>query len=273
MFLHVVARDEGGAVVYESGAYNPSNGVLSHDEDAVIYEIKLGISTRLGPALGVTPGESFHFTLNDTVMKDNRIPPAGFTNAAFETFGGAPVDPYGPVPRYPDGQNWDVASYSLPAEARYVSAELYYQSTSKEYVEFLQSENNTNSAGDDMYNLWNNNGKCPPVLMNADSTEIVPIGVSGTLVTQLSLRAMTNPFRDELGLHLELPRPANVSMEIFSVRGRHLVSQSYGVLGAGPNRLTWDGCDQAGRNVSSGVYLVRVHVNDRVLNEKVVRWR
>jgi hypothetical protein len=272
MFLHIVARDAGGAVVYESGAYDPSTGTLIHDDDIVVYEIKLGISTRLGPALGVASGESFHFTLNDTVIKDNRIPPAGFTNAAFETFGGVPVDPYGPVPRYPDGQNWDVASFGLPQTARSVSAELYYQSTSKEYVEFLRDENTTNSAGDDMYNLWNNNDKCPPVLMNADSAEVSPIGVPGTLITQLSLRAMTNPFRDQLGLHLELPRPANVTMEIFSVRGRHLVSQSYGVLGAGPNRLTWDGRDQAGRNVSSGVYLVRVHVNDQVLKEKVVRW-
>ena len=39
---------------------------------------------------------------------------------------------------------------------------LYYQSTSKEYVEFLRDENTTNTAGQALYDLWTNNGKCPP---------------------------------------------------------------------------------------------------------------
>ena len=38
--------------------------------------------------------------------------------AAFATFGGAPVDPSHPSPRYPDGQNWDVATFHLPPTAR-----------------------------------------------------------------------------------------------------------------------------------------------------------
>ena len=42
---------------------------------------------------------------------------------------------------------------------------LYYQSTSKEFVEFLRDENRTNTKGQEMYDLWNNNGKCPPTLM------------------------------------------------------------------------------------------------------------
>ena len=48
-------------------------------------------------------------------------------------------------------------------------AELYYQATSKEYIEFLMSENITNDAGSVMYNLWLNNGKCPPELMASQS--------------------------------------------------------------------------------------------------------
>jgi hypothetical protein len=274
MWLHVVARNMGGTVVYESGAYNPSTGVLAKETDAVIYETKLGISTRLGPAIGLPSGESFHFALNDTIIKDNRIPPVGFTNAAFETFGGVPVDPSRPSPRYPDDQNWDVSSFALPPDAHFVSAELYYQSTSLEYVTFLRDENHSNTAGDDMYNLWNNNDKCPPVLMIADSLEIQVIDVpTGPLAKTLSLRTLTNPFRDELGLHLELPRPANVRMEVFNVQGRHLVRHDLGMLGAGPNRLTWDGRDQSGSDVGSGVYLVRVHVDNQALIRKVVRWR
>ena len=46
---------------------------------------------------------------------------------------------------------------------------LYYQSTSKEYVEFLRDENFTNTKGQDLYDLWNNNGKCPPEMMQTAS--------------------------------------------------------------------------------------------------------
>jgi hypothetical protein len=51
---------------------------------------------------------------------------------------------------------------------------LYYQSTSKEFVEFLRDENTTNSKGQEMYDLWNNNGKCPPETMVQAQLAIAP---------------------------------------------------------------------------------------------------
>ena len=42
---------------------------------------------------------------------------------------------------------------------------MYYQSTSKEFIEFLRDENTTDSKGQELYDLWNNNGKCPPEVM------------------------------------------------------------------------------------------------------------
>ncbi|MHC4093901.1 MAG: hypothetical protein ACYSVY_27125, partial [Planctomycetota bacterium] len=42
---------------------------------------------------------------------------------------------------------------------------LYYQSTSKEFVEFLRDENHTDTKGQEIYDLWNENGKCPPEVM------------------------------------------------------------------------------------------------------------
>jgi hypothetical protein len=146
VWLNIVAKDGGGNVVYESGAYDAATGVLTHDGDVMIYEAELGISPALAAALGAPGGKSFHFALNDSLYKDNRIPPLGFTNAAFGAFGGAPVDDSQPAPRYADGQNWDTATFALPSTARTVKATLYYQTTSKEYVEFLRDENTTNST-------------------------------------------------------------------------------------------------------------------------------
>jgi hypothetical protein len=150
------------ALVGESGAYDPNSGVLAHDAEVKIYETKPGLDEVTAPLAGVDPGPSFHFTLNNKIFKDNRIPPRGFANAAFASFGGSPVD-YS----YPDGQYWDDTYYAIPPGATSADVTVYYQSTSKEFMEFLRDENTTNSKGQEMYDLWNDNGKCPPEIMVA----------------------------------------------------------------------------------------------------------
>ncbi|MFC1738055.1 hypothetical protein ACFL1G_03285 [Planctomycetota bacterium] len=160
IWINVKFYDDTNSLISESGAYDPNTGVLSHDSQAKIYDIEPGIDPNLAAILGVSSGPSLHFVLNNTVYKDNRIPPRGFTNAAYADFGGAPID-YS----YPDGQYWDDTYYSIPLAATSTEVILYYQSTSKEFVEFLRDENVTNNDGNDVYDLWNNNDKCPPEVM------------------------------------------------------------------------------------------------------------
>ncbi len=160
IWLNVKFYDQAMNLLAESGAYDMETGVLSHDEQAKIYEVEPAIDETVSGITGLPQGKSFHFVLNSTVAKDNRIPPRGFTNAAFANFGGAPVN-YA----YPDGQYWDDTEYAVPDGAVSAQVTLYYQSTSKEFIEFLRDENTTNSLGQYMYDLWEANGKCPPELM------------------------------------------------------------------------------------------------------------
>lgn len=162
IWLNAKFFNAANALLGESGAYNTNTGVLNHDAQAKVYEIHLGIETNLANALGLPPGPSFHFVLNNQVFLDNRIPPRGFSNANFAVFGGAPVGH-----SYADGQYWDDTFYTLPTGATRAEVQLFYQSTSKEFIEFLRDENTTDSRGQEMFDLWNNNGKCPPTLMAA----------------------------------------------------------------------------------------------------------
>jgi hypothetical protein len=73
---------------------------------------------------------------------------------------------------YADGQYWDDTLYGMAPGATSAEITLYYQSTSKEFVEFLRDENTTNTKGQEMYDLWNNNGKCPPEVM---ATVTIPV--------------------------------------------------------------------------------------------------
>jgi len=169
IWINFKVYDSNGSLIKESGAYDTATGILTSDAEAKIYEIKPGLSEELAPQVGLTSGPSFHFVLNNEVFLDNRIPPRGFTNANFEMIQSAPVG-Y----TYADGQYWDNTEYYVPANAASVEATLYYQTTSKEYVEFLRDENVTNDWGQIFYDLWDTNGKSAPVAMNSSTFNITP---------------------------------------------------------------------------------------------------
>lgn len=158
VWINVRFYDGSDTLLAEHGGYDYATGLLTNDTR--IYEVHPGIGPNLASALGMDPGPSLHFVLNNQVYEDNRIPPRGFTNSVFATFGGAPVGHH-----YEDGQYWDNTLYEMPEGAERAHVRLFYQSTSKEFVEFLRDENTTDENGQFLYDLWNDNGRCPPTLM------------------------------------------------------------------------------------------------------------
>jgi hypothetical protein len=171
IWINVEFYDDANSVIGESGAYDPCTGVLTKDAGVKIYEVKPGLSALTAGLLGEPEGPSFHFVLNDRVYKDNRIPPRGFANAAFAEFGGSPVE-YS----YADGQYWDDTYYSVPVGAVRAEVTLSYQSTDKEFMDFLLEKNKTDSSGQTMYDIWVNNDRCPPVEMASMELGLSPVG-------------------------------------------------------------------------------------------------
>ncbi len=252
IWLNVRAYDAQDQLVYESGAYEAATGVLTHDADAKIYHIEPGISARLGALLGVTPGPSFHFALNDTVYLDNRIPPRGFTNAGF-----AAVQSPSVGNAYADGQYDDTTAYTLPFAARRADVTLYYQTTSKEYIEFLRDTNVTDDKGQVLYDAWIAHGRAAPVAMAAAS---VVIDISTAAADQVPpaatvlLPAAPNPFNPSTRLVYRLARTSDVSLRIYDARGRLVRTLATGPRDAGEYTVTWDGSNERGQTQPSGVY-------------------
>lgn len=270
MWIQVVAYDGADNPVFQSGAYDAATGTLDHDPALQVYETHLGISPGLAAALGTTGGPSFHFALNDTIYLDNRIPPLGFTNAAFTSFGGQPVDGSRPAPRYADGQNWDVATYPLPPGARRLTARLLYQSTSREYVEFLRDRNTTNGAGQAMYDAWVANGRAAPVEMARDSASFAPLD-AGPVFAGSAWSVRGNPFHGPLAFEVSLERGASVGWAVFDAQGRAVASVAAREHGPGVHRFAWNGRDRAGREAGAGVYWLRLTLDGATETRRVVR--
>jgi hypothetical protein len=164
MWINVRFFDVNDVIVQEHGTYDYGTGVLT-EADTKVYQTKLGLSPEVASDTGLPAGESFHFILNNVVLLDNRIPPMGFTNAGFEAVQSAPVG-YA----YADGAHWDDTVYAIPPDAVRAVVTLYYQTTSKEYVEFLQGANTTDNRGQIAYDMWQTYGKS--ALVDMDTVEI-----------------------------------------------------------------------------------------------------
>lgn len=160
MWINVEFRDDALNVLAERGEYASTTADLT-TSNTKVYEAQLGPDASIAALTGLPEGSSFHFALNNKYYKDNRIPPRGFTNAAFAAAQAAPV-----AAAYSDGQYWDDTLFRIPPAATTASVSIYYQTASKEYITFLRDENRTNDAGNVLYEQWELTGKSPPVLMN-----------------------------------------------------------------------------------------------------------
>ncbi len=78
-----------------------------------------------------------------------------------------------------------------------------------------------------------------------------------------------NPFNSETVISWFLQKPGPARLEVFSLTGQRLAVLQAGPQEAGFHRLDWDGRDDAGRPLASGVYLYRLMTSEGVLTRKL----
>ena len=82
-----------------------------------------------------------------------------------------------------------------------------------------------------------------------------------------------NPFNSQTALAYFLPAAGPVRLEMFSLTGQRVAILRHGLQQAGFHRLRWDGRDDAGRSVASGLYLYRLVTDEVVLTRKLILLR
>ena len=82
--------------------------------------------------------------------------------------------------------------------------------------------------------------------------------------------AWPNPFNPQTTISFTLDESQPVELAVYDVSGRLVRLLGAGVKEAGPHSITWDGRDQAGTGVASGVYLMRLTGLQEVLTGKLV---
>jgi hypothetical protein len=159
----------GSTPIAEDGAYDDATATLDVAHTTKLYEVRHVVSDDVAAASGLPVGTPFHLVLNGAVAHDNRIPPRGFTQAAFDRFGGAPAGA-----AYADGQHWDDTEYTIPLAATRVEVSLYHQTTTREYAEFLR-DTAPDATGQNAYDRWVARGRSAPVLMDRVTLDLAAI--------------------------------------------------------------------------------------------------
>jgi len=86
----------------------------------------------------------------------------------------------------------------------------------------------------------------------------------------MSLQAVPNPFNPRVNLQFDLPAASVTHLEIFDLRGRLVTDLGEKHRQAGSHSETWDGIDRLGRDLPSGVYMVRVRTDEGSASRKIV---
>ncbi|MHC4479237.1 MAG: fibronectin type III domain-containing protein [Planctomycetota bacterium] len=155
MFVNIKAY-AGDTLVYEVNPYDYNVGTLAGLNPAYspnspplepgqVHADELVYETHPKSAL-TGEDETFHFALATDRYKDNRIPPKGFriSEAADRlsrpVWHGVIAPDLFTADEYAGG--YDDVSLNIAAGADYVEVTLYYQGTSREYIQFLKDEIN-----------------------------------------------------------------------------------------------------------------------------------
>jgi len=69
-----------------------------------------------------------------------------------------------------------------------------------------------------------------------------------------------NPFNPETVIRYDLPTESDVVLEVFDLVGQRVRVLVADALSAGAHQVVWDGRNEAGESVSSGLYLYRLRV-------------
>ena len=158
-----------------SGRYDATAGDLVPDVQLAVFEA----------VHGRADGGLDHLALHDTIFKDTRIEPLGFQPDAdtapvgIAFLKGADGGALGAV-------EWTYR-VTFPAElagdAGVVTAKLFHQATSRDYVEALAQANATDSAGTQLLSIWNSTGQAAPVEMTRATQSIPLVSIGDSAVT------------------------------------------------------------------------------------------
>ena len=101
-----------------------------------------------------------------------------------------------------------------------------------------------------------------------DDNVSLPVGAE-LPANVLSVSNFPNPFNPSTTIKMNLPRPGDVSLKVYNVRGGLVRTLVDGQMAAGEHSIVWDGKTDSGNQTASGVYFYETRANGEVKINKM----
>lgn len=89
-------------------------------------------------------------------------------------------------------------------------------------------------------------------------------------VLTLSASNYPNPFNPETTISFTVPQNGQTSVKVYNLKGQEVRSLLNKEMTAGSSSIVWNGTDNSGDNVASGLYFVRVQNNGKAVTRKML---
>jgi DNA-binding transcriptional regulator YhcF (GntR family) len=87
---------------------------------------------------------------------------------------------------------------------------------------------------------------------------------------QIQAQSYPNPFNPQTEIAYSLPEDSYVKLTIYNVQGQKVTTLVDGYQSAGTRNVVWDGRDESGEGVASGVYLYRIEAGPHAVTNRMV---
>ena len=175
MWVHLTVKDENGKTVFESGGYDKDGNIIGQDKN---YETHYDIITSQDQVqiyeavMSDSKGSStFGLLKADKYLKDNRLPPSGFTSKhpSYDTtaiYGNAKDDPdFNKNSKGEEGSGSDIIKYkinNLQGSKFVVEVEVLYQSLNPAMLTYFEKYETSHTTL--FINAYRNSGITPVVM-------------------------------------------------------------------------------------------------------------
>ena len=100
------------------------------------------------------------------------------------------------------------------------------------------------------------------IITSVNDDELIP--------TEFELSAYPNPFNPSTTLRYSIPHSSDIKIKIYNLLGKEIWTKDETQTIAGMYEVVWNGVNNSGSKLSSGIYFVRIQANQQSKNLKLL---
>lgn len=164
-----------------------------------------------------------------------------------------------------DDEFIDICSYITETQTGIVELEFSYGSrgVNTKYDEYILFEPDTGNRELSVIDLSNKQDHYYVSFKSFnDETSSIP--------ERLTASNYPNPFNPNTTISYSLPVDGKIEISIYNMKGQFVIQLVSGSQTEGHYEVVWNGNDNAGKRVSSGIYYYQIKACDKIINKKMI---